>query len=238
MTCVPCGRSVMATCDRVRAWVLHRRPYRNTSLIVDLVTRESGRLAGVARSGQRQPLWQSFRPLRISASGRGDLLSLGAVESDGVTVPLQGEALYCGLYLNELLARLMPRHDPHPSLFDGYEAALSLLADASLPADVVLRHFEFRLLDELGYGLTLDRDEHGAALQPGGRYHWLPDRGLVADDRGPYQADILDDIVAGHWHDDARRHARDLMREALAPHLGGRPLVSRSLFRHAGKGDN
>lgn len=229
----------MATSEALtsgRCWVLHRRPYRNSSLLVDLFSAETGRLAVVARGGQRDPLLQPFRPLLVYWAGRGELRSLRSAEAAGVAVPLQGEALYCGLYLNELLVRLLHRDDPQPDLVQAYEAALELLAVAGSPMDVVLRHFEMRLLNAMGYALTLQHDIQDQPLQAGLRYRLLPEQGLVVDVSGPYAGAILNDIVAGHWHDDARRIARDMMREALAPHLGDRPLVSRSLFRHAGKG--
>lgn len=239
MIFVPCARSVMATSEALtsgRCWVLHRRPYRNSSLLVDLFSAATGRLAVVARGGQREPLLQPFRPLLAQWAGRGELRSLRSVEAAGVTVSLQGEALYCGLYLNELLVRLLHRDDPQPDLVNAYEMALGLLAIADSPMDVVLRHFEMRLLDAMGYALTLQHDIRDQPLQAGLRYRLLPEQGLVADASGPYAGAILNDIARGHWHDDSRRIARDLMREALAPHLGDRPLVSRSLFRHAGKG--
>ena len=217
-------------------WVLHRRPYRNTSVIVDLLSADCGRVSAIARGGQRQPLLQPFRPLWVQWRGRGELRSLGAIEPAGVAYALQGEALYCGLYLNEMLVRLLHRDDAHPEVLEIYSVALAALATRELPVDIILRHFELRLLDAIGYGLSLDQDISGQPLQPGLRYRLLPDQGLMADISGSFPGEILNDMAAGHWHDEARRVARDLMREALPPHLGGRPLVSRSLFRNAGKG--
>ncbi|MEE4252181.1 MAG: DNA repair protein RecO C-terminal domain-containing protein, partial [Alcanivoracaceae bacterium] len=140
------------------------------------------------------------------------------------------------LYLNEILVRLLHRDDAHPELLEVYQMALAALASRELPVDIILRHFELRLLDVIGYGLSLDQDINGQPLQSGLRYRLLAEQGLALDVAGPFSGEVLNDIAAGHWHDEARRLARDLMREALAPHLGGRPLVSRSLFRHAGKG--
>ncbi|MCC1495610.1 DNA repair protein RecO [Alcanivorax sp. 1008] len=229
----------MATSEKFApflCWVLHRRPYRNTSVIVDLLSADSGRVAAIARGGQRQPLLQPFRPLWVEWRGRGELRSLGAIEPAGVAFALQGEALYCGLYLNEMLVRLLHRDDAHPELQEVYAATLAALAAKELPVDIILRHFELRLLDLIGYGLSLDQDANGQPLLSGLRYRLSPGQGLLLDVSGPFSGEILNDIAAGHWHDEARRLARDLMREALSPHLGGRPLVSRSLFRNAGKG--
>ncbi|MEE4251313.1 MAG: recombination protein O N-terminal domain-containing protein, partial [Alcanivoracaceae bacterium] len=96
----------MATSERFApflCWVLHRRPYRNTSVIVDLLSADSGRVSAIARGGQRQPLLQPFRPLWVEWRGRGELRTLGTIEPAGIAYALQGEALYCGLYLNEIL---------------------------------------------------------------------------------------------------------------------------------------
>jgi DNA repair protein RecO (recombination protein O) len=219
----------------ISGWLLHRRPYRNSSLILDVFTANGSRLAAVARAGQRNPLLQPFRPLMFQLRGRTELRSLVAVESAGAPLGLQGERLYCGLYVNELLERLLHRDDPHAGLMEAYQTTLTLLVDGEVPADVLLRHFEMRLLDILGYGFSVELDLNGCPLEPVLRYRLLADQGLQRDVKGPYLGASLSDIAAGRWHDDARRVARDLMREALAPHLGGRPLVSRKLFRHAGK---
>lgn len=234
-----CDRWVMATSEPSSSflcWVLHRRPYRNTSVIVDLLGAEHGRVAAIARGGQREPLLQPFRPLWMQWRGRGELRTLTAIEPAGIAFNLQGEALYCGLYLNEILVRVLHRDDAHPQLVEIYATTLAALAASELPVDIILRHFELRMLDVIGYGLSLDQDINGQPLLPGLRYRLLPEQGLELDVSGPFFGEILNDIAAGHWHDEARRLARDLMREALAPHLGGRPLVSRSLFRNAGKG--
>jgi DNA repair protein RecO (recombination protein O) len=219
-----------------RCWVLHRRPYRNTSVIVDLFSGRAGRLGAIARGGQREPLLQPFKPLLVQLRGRGELRTLTAVEPAGAACGLVGDALYCGLYLNEILVRLLHRDDPQPELMPIYENTLAALVAQEMPVDVVLRHFEFSLLNVLGYGLSLEQDISGQPLQATLHYRLLPEQGLALDASGPFQGSILNDIAAGHWHDESRRLARDLMREALAPHLGERPLVSRSFFRNTGKG--
>lgn len=220
----------------IRCWVLHRRPYRNTSVIVDLFSGGVGRLGAIARGGQREPLLQPFKPLLVQLRGRGELRTLTAVEPAGAGCALVGDALYCGLYLNEILVRLLHRDDPQPELLPIYEHTLTALAAQEMPVDIVLRHFEFSLLNVLGYGLSLEQDISGQPLQSALHYRLLPEQGLALDASGPYRGSVLNDIAVDHWHDEARRLARDLMREALAPHLGERPLVSRSFFRNAGTG--
>ncbi len=222
----------MATSEqRVRVWLLHRRPYRNTSLILDCLAQGHGRIGVVARGGRRDPQMQPFRPLLMTLSGRSELKTLRHVEADAAAVPLYGEALYCGLYLNELLVRLLHRDDPQDALLPLYQHTLEALAQAQLPADILLRRFEYQLLDQLGYGFSLEQDVSGQAIRADARYHLLPDQGLVAEQRGVYLGADLLAVAAEQWQPASRKLARQLMRAALAPHLGDRPLRSRELFR-------
>ena len=212
------------------AWVLHARPYRNSSLVLDMFSAGRGRLGVVARGGRRNHLLQPFRPLLVSFTGRGELLNIQQVESAGSALPLAGRALYCGMYLNELLVRLLHRNDPHPGLMAPYEATLHALATDVPAQDVLLRHFELALLDELGYSFSLTEDATGAPLRAGQAYRLDPEQGLVPAASG-WPGSALLAMAAGDWQDETRRVARDVLRAALAPHLGARPLVSRELFR-------
>lgn len=226
----------MATSEqRCQVWLLHRRPYRNTSLILDCLAEGAGRIGVVARGGRRDPQMQAFRPLLMTLTGRTELKTLRQVEALGPQVPLVGQALYCGLYLNELLVRLLHRDDPQDALLPLYRHTLDALAANDTPLDVLLRRFEYQLLEQLGYGFSLEHEVAGQAICDSARYHLVPDQGLVADSRGSYLGADLLAIAAEQWQADSRRTARALMRAALAPHLGERPLRSRELFR-AGAG--
>src|SRR6266699_5404611 len=144
------------------AFILHGYPYRETSLLLETFTRAFGRVSMVARGARspRSPLrgvLLAFQPLALSWFGKGELRTLARAEWVGGQPLLQGEALMCGFYLNELLLRLLPREDPHEALFDAYSEALARLSAAqSFPA--VLRSFEKRRLAELGYAPLLDRE--------------------------------------------------------------------------------
>lgn len=232
-----------------RAWVLHTRPWRETSLLLELFTPESGRVGVVAR-GARRPrrggrALGAFVAVRCALSGRGELRNLGAHEVVERSA-LAGEALYAGFYLNELLVRLLQREDAHARLFREYEGALGILSRLPRGADAialepVLRRFEFALLDELGYGLPLTEDLDGAPVDPQASYAVLPDTGVrpmipghaEQDDDAALRiggAELLA-IAEGRLDTPAvLRAAKRLARAALAPHLGDRPLVSRSLF--------
>ncbi len=230
------------------AFVLHSRPYRDTSALVELFTAEHGRLSVVARGARRQGkkggrggLLQPFVPLLASFSGRAELKTLGALESAGPPLVLAGERVFSGLYVNELLVRLLHRHDPHPQLFAAYSDALRALA-GDAEQDTVLRPFELLLLRELGYTLALDVDgQSGAAIDPGAHYQFHPEQGLVAvagaAPRGvaTYAGGDLLLLAAGDFGGPARATAKYLLREVLRHHLGDAPLRSRELFRASGE---
>src|SRR5690606_32272581 len=154
--------------------------------------------------------------------------------SSGLSTWLVGEALFSGLYLNELLIRLLPPEVPHPAVFDHYAATLLALAEGR-PLEPLLRSFEWRLLDELGYGFDLDTDINGEPVAADGIYRLQVDAGLERVwllQPGLFQGVELLAMAQADWSaPGALAAAKRLMRQALAVHLGGRPLVSRELFR-------
>ena len=220
--------------------MLHRRDFGNTSLIVEVFAPAHGRLPALAKGARRgrgmvAAILQPFRPLWVSWSGRGEVRTLTRSEPAGRAFDLQGEALLCGFYLNELLVRLLGRGDPHADLFAFYHAALADLA-AGRDLESVLRQFELRLLEELGYAGAIDREADGRAVVAERRYVCLPDAGLRA--ASDAQSDVAVSgatlllLAAGEpLTGQHAREARALMRRLLAPHLGDRPLKSRELFR-------
>ncbi len=142
------------------AYVLHHYSYGETSLLLEIFTRAYGRLGllakGARRARQRQCVsLECFQPLLVGWSGRGELPVLSGAEPADDTIFFSGACLYCGFYMNELLLRLLHRHDPHESLFDTYRSSLKAL-QLGTPLEVVLRIFEKHLLKEVGYGLVLD----------------------------------------------------------------------------------
>lgn len=224
------------------AFVLHTRPYRETSLIVEAFGRDAGRLGLVAK-GARRPraglrgALQPFRPLLLSWAGRGDLGVLTGAEPDGFVRPLAGAALFSGLYMNELLMRLTHRHDPHPELFHYYRDALASLAEE--PAtEAVLRIFEKHLLESIGYGLVLDREvRSGEPIRDADRYRYDMDRGPVGGDGEGIRvsgATLLSLARERLESEQALDEAKRLMRAVLGRYLGDKPLATRSLFRPRG----
>jgi DNA repair protein RecO (recombination protein O) len=207
------------------AYVLHSRAYRENSALVDFLTPQ-GRLRAVLRSarGKAGTLARPFVPLEVEFRGRGELKNVGRMESAGVSTWLSGEALFSGLYLNELLIRL----------FDHYAATLLALAEGR-PLEPLLRSFEWRLLDDLGYGFSLTGDIHDQPIAPDGLYRLQVDAGLERVyllQPGLFNGAELLAMAEADWSaPGALSAAKRLMRQALAVHLGGRPLVSRELFR-------
>ncbi len=220
------------------AWVLHRRPYRDTSELVDLFTSRHGRVAAVARgsrSGRRRTSLEPFQPVHASWSGRGDLVTLTGVESRGPGLQAAGRRLMSMFYVNELLLRLVARQDPHPEIFTVYENTIRGLAGDRQEAPI-LRLFERDLLEALGYGLMLDSDVDGLAVETGARYLYRLEEGPRVASRdlsSPLQVSgaTLLAIQSGHFDNpDCLREARILLTAALDHQLGGRPLKTRQVL--------
>lgn len=221
--------------EALPAYVLHNRAYRETSALVDFLTPQ-GRFRAVMRRarGKGGSLARPFVPLELELRGRGELKNVGRLDSVGVASWLHGDALFSGLYLNELLIRLLPAEDPHPALFVHYAATLQALAEGRA-LEPLLRSFEWRLLDELGYAFALDQDINGDVLEPDGWYRLQTDAGLERVwllQPGLFSGRDLAAMAQADWEaPGVLAAAKRLMRQALAVHLGGRPLVSRELFR-------
>jgi len=221
-------------------FVLHSYPYKETSLIVDMFTRDHGRVGLVAK-GAKRPLsklrgvLQTFQPLSVSFSGKSELRTLIDAEWVGGMLPLEKTALLCGFYLNELLVKLLARDDKHPALFDHYVSTLNQLAHGE-PAQIVLRKFERALLKETGVAADLGRcTTTRAAVEPDGSYVVDPERGprrAVASDAWPVvSGKCLLDMERDDYADPATlAQSKQLMRFLLAHHLGGQPLNTRQIL--------
>lgn len=223
------------------AYVLHSYPFRETSLVVEVFSRNFGRLALVAR-GARRPksavrgVLLAFQPLQLAWFGKSDLRTLHRAEWQGGQPPLKGMALICGFYLNELILRLLPRDDPHEQLFLHYEETLRVLG-AQTDYAATLRRFEKYLLQELGYALTLDRDaESGEPVRPERTYRFVIERGPVAHRGGKNGVELrgktLLDMVANDYTDPLTlQQSKTLMRVLLAHYLGEQPVHTRQLLK-------
>jgi DNA repair protein RecO (recombination protein O) len=224
--------SIPADSTRVQlapVWVLSRRPYRESSLLLEVMAWGHGRIGLVARASRGSRRSQApalLQRYRMSWSRRGELGTVTAFESDGPPAALQGETILWAWYLNELLLRALPRDDEHPPLYSAYERALAELAAGV--GESALRRFELALITELGFGLSAAE----GALVPGRRYRYEDGVGAIADDEGGYDGAVLAAIETGDFsRPEVCRAARRLFQTQL-PHLvGDRPLTTPALLR-------
>lgn len=221
--------------DAQPALVLHARSYRETSLLLECLTRDHGRIGLVARGVRREKsrlprgLLQPLQPLFLGWAGNGELLTLTQAEASAGPLPLRGERLYSAMYLNELVLRLCARGDPHGDLFEHYLLCLQRLADGE-PEGWTLRRFERDLMDVLGYAIVLDRDcESGAQLDADAEYIYVLDAGPriwrgesgVLRISGAALRALHEDVMPGSAH---CAELRRLMRVLLQHQLGGASL--------------
>lgn len=230
------------------AWVLHARPYQNSSLLVDFFSLDFGRVRAVARGARRagsrsRALLQPFQPLLISLVGRQELKTLSAVEGSHGALSLQGTRLFSGLYLNELLVRLLQGQEAHGDLYRSYQQAIIALS-AERDVASILRRFELSLLESLGYGLNLEVDcRTGEPITAQGHYLFLEDEGFEQIAHVSDLSSRAHVIFSGaelcalrHCDFPEAAHARAalrLTRMALQRLLGDKPLASRELFLSA-----
>ncbi len=221
-------------------YILHHQPYRDTSRILEVLSREFGRLTVFAR-GVRGPKaklasqLQPFRPLLLSWTGRGESPQLTGAEAGGEVTSLPASSLMAGFYLNELLLKLTTRHDPLPGLFDLYHATLEALKHGGA-LEFPLRIFEKRLLELLGYGLDLETDaQTGGGIEPGAYYHFRLARGMLrtaADAPGAVAGRSMISLAREQLTERCELDdARQLLQAALSHVLEGRELNTRNVAR-------
>lgn len=224
-------------------FVIHTRAYRDTSLIVEFFTPNYGRLSAVVRGvrkrkSPKRSLFNPFIPLLISIQGKGSLKLLTQVEAAGEAILLVQDRLFAGMYINELLNRLLLEWDAHEGIYHSYCEVLPKLQSETL-LEPVLRHFETQLLQELGYGIDwLCEASSGKPIMPGGWYRLDVGSGfiLLAENLRNrvqcFQGEKLLAIAAGNYHlEGVGQVAKQINRLLLQPLLGSRPLQARALFQ-------
>ena len=228
------------------AFLLHHRPYQDSSRILDIISANHGRLALVARGSRSaksrlRGVLRPFMPLSLSWVIRTDLGTLTGAEMDGAPISLQGDALMSGYYANELLLKLLHRHDPQPDIFTAYRRTIENLASS---ADVAmpLRHFEIELLRLLGYALNLDRDTATSEpLRADTMYEYRVEQGPVpVGNREGAMVFSGEQLRAVGNEDfdqpDVLHCAGRLLREVISFHLGGKELNSRKVMLELRRG--
>ena len=229
--------------DNQPVYVLHTYPFKETSLVVELFSKDFGRIAAVAK-GARRPrsamrgMLQSFQTLSGAWSGKNELRTLHSLDWSAGLLLLQGEALMCGFYLNELLLRLLPREDAHEDLFDYYTKTLQTLMTAKDLANT-LRKFELTMLQEMGYAVPLTHDENEVEIDPERTYRYEADYGanLSSAELNKTQNGVqllgktMLDMVQGDYSSaQTKLQSKQLMRYLLAHYLGDKPLHTRQLL--------
>ncbi|EDQ00588.1 DNA repair protein RecO [Shewanella benthica] len=220
-----------------RGYVLHTRPFKDSSVLVNMLIDGHGRVDCVARLGSGKTsiksILQPFQPLIFQLSGRTSLRNMSSLEAGSPAIPLSGDVSFAGFYLNELLVRCIAVDHGAESLFFTYHKTLMSMAAGFCESQ--LRYFELSLLKELGLMPTLRTDLSQDPIEPDYYYRLLPDEGFV-NALGPktshYSGEMLLALDEHRLEASHLRQAKYLMRLMLAPCLGDKPLKSRALFRY------
>jgi DNA repair protein RecO (recombination protein O) len=221
-------------------FVLHQKPYRETSLLVDVFSQNFGRCRLIARGSRTSHKksvkhYQLFKPLLLGWSGYGELQTVTQVEENGASFSLKQDASLCGLYINELLVKLLPLHEPEPGLFETYQHTLSGLQLNEFN-EWLLRLFEKQLLQQLGYGLDLETEaETGLAVDEQKQYYYQANSGLLQwtsiVKTPPILGRSLKLFAKGEMLDaNSLKEIKTLTRGLIQYYLGDKPLRSRQLF--------
>jgi DNA repair protein RecO (recombination protein O) len=224
-----------------RAFVLHSRPWSETSLMLDLFSEESGRVKAIAKGARSRRsnlkgALQPFTPLLVRWGGRGDVKTLRSAEAVSLALPLSGIHLYSALYVNELVSRVLEQETRFSGLFFDYLSCIQTLAAGSGSPEPALRRFELALLGHLGYGVDfLHCAGSGEEVSDTMTYRYREEKGFIASlviDNSSFTGRELRALATREFPDpDSLRAAKRFTRMALKPWLGGRPLKSRELFR-------
>ena len=226
----------MTKVDLASAFLIHRRAYRDNSLLLDFLTLEHGKIRLIGRGvRQAKANIQLFQHLRISYAGKGELKTLTHWETDDVPRQIKGERLILCMYVNELITRLIHEHDPHPQVFELYQQLVTQMNDLDQPHQYwLLRIFENNLLSELGYGLDYANDVDGDSIQIDKNYSYQPQLGFSQQADGKISGNLLNLLLSEHLdmtpNEQQLKACRNLNRQRLNVLLGDKPLKSRELF--------
>lgn len=222
-----------------RCFVLHRRPYSESSLILDVFSEEFGRVSLMSKGARSKRsnlkgALQPFTPLLLKWSGNSSMKTLRQAEPISLGLPLSGINLYSAMYVNELIGRVLMAEVPMPALFHDYLHALTELAHNENP-EPALRRFELALLSAMGYGVDfLHCAGSGELVAPNMTYRYREQKGFIASVRRDNLTFMGDELIAISERrfitKEQLKAAKRFTRIALKPYLGGKPLKSRELF--------
>lgn len=221
----------------IQAWVLHKRWSGETSARVTFFTRESGLIHCTYKGGRtlkKQSLLQAFTPLWVSVDERHDQYYVRSIESSSSVLPLEGNALFSGLYLNELLYYVLNPAYPDVELFDAYHMAIEHLAITNdrLVIEALLRRFEWTLLKSCGYSFSLTHEAVTSdGIRPDQYYRFVAGEGFISHSTGLLGEHILALAQDNLENASYLKSAKLIMRQAIDHLLGGREIKSRSLYQ-------
>ncbi|MFL0809649.1 MAG: DNA repair protein RecO [Agarilytica sp.] len=238
--------------DNQAAYLIHSRQYTDSKVILNVLTPDYGRVSLVHRQSpkSKKSKLQAFTPLSCSWQGKSALKTAMQIEMLHPAFQLQGNALYCGIYLNELVERCLAQDDPHEEIYYSYQRAVARLSElgreeTQIDIERSLRSFEFQLLESLGFAIDFEYDVQQAPIVQNSQsaYVFVVDEGFVplaVDDeksrnesllrRDVFPSKAIHDIKAGEFNSEALKYAKRLARIALQPLLGSKPLKARELF--------
>ena len=218
------------------AFILHQQNYRESSLIIDALTQDFGRVSLVSKGVRKAKsksagILRPFVALSLSYVGKADLRTLTDAETVGLPNELTGLGLYCGFYINELICNFLHKDDPHPEVFHDYQACLLQLAQG-LKLESALRVFELNLMENIGYGVNLSYDlYHDQPIHASKKYLFNKDEGLLENAEGQFSGFALQAMAQRQFDDPAvLGEAKLLMRTVIDCHLHGKQLKSRSVI--------
>ncbi|MCX7102248.1 MAG: recombination protein O N-terminal domain-containing protein [Methylobacter sp.] len=234
------------------AFILQQRNYRETSLIIDVITRDFGWISILAKGvrtakSKTAGMLQPFIPLVVSYAGKGELKILTDAERYPISLQvcqlhnfsvdkiqsfkeLKGLGIYCGFYLNELIVCFLHKYDPHPEVFDDYRDCLFCLANC-VNLEAALRLFELKLLECTGYGLQFDLDSLGKSVDPLKKYQYIVGQGAIETREGYLSGSTLLALNKQILTDSqVLSEAKTLMRRVIDFYLQGKPLKSRAVI--------
>jgi len=227
--------------ENQNVYILHSYPFKETSLIVELFSEHHGRIPVVAK-GARRPrsilrgMLQAFQPLQATWSGNGDIKTLHSIEWSAKYLAIDGDALICGFYLNELLIRLLLREGAHNDLYKFYHEAIEMLS-LKKNLSVTLRRFELKLLQELGYQVPLKLDENLQPISAERIYRYIAENGASESSESKdgikvMGQTLIDMDMDKYENSRTEKQSKLLMRYLIGHYLGNKPLNSKQLFSH------
>lgn len=234
------------------AFILQQRQFKESSLLLDVLTRDYGLIVVLAKGVRKSKsktsgLLRPFQSLLLSCRGKGELLLLTHVELLDALQVLQGLPLYCAFYLNELILSFLRRFDAFPEVYADYAASLTLLASLDAPSKTsasldataetltverVLRNFELNLMLHIGYAIPIQHEARAQQpIKSSSHYCFHPEQGLIEHPEGKLKGSVLQAIAARElYHVEVLQVAKQIMRSVIDFHLQGRPLKSRAVI--------